>query len=128
MKTKLLAAAAAAFLAVGGCFTPSPASADFKDGNELLAKCTTEKSDSVYYQNTAYCIAYIAGAVDMFTTWQMVGKAPQCMPDNATAGQIRDVVVKYLQDHPTKRAEPGSLLVASALLEGFNCKLTAKAQ
>ena len=38
-----------------------------------------------------------------------------------TAGEIEDVVVKYLKEHPAERSKPAATVSAIAISEGFKC-------
>ncbi len=42
--------------------------------------------------------------------------------DGVTNGQVRDVVVKYLKDHPEERHFLASILAVKALSKAFPCK------
>jgi Rap1a immunity proteins len=44
-----------------------------------------------------------------------------CLPDTTTSKQIRDVAVKFLQEHPELRSNDGYSLVGRALTEAFPC-------
>ena len=87
-------------------------------GNSLLEYCGS-KNVGEY----GVCVGYITGVGDIET---MDGAAfPDrqrfCTPDNATNGQIIDIVVKYLKDHPAARHLLGAILVVNALTEAFPC-------
>ena len=80
----------------------------FKDGNELLTQCT---SSSAYDQGV--CLGYVIGAAD--------GLGPRfvAIPENVTAGQTQDVVIKYLRNHPESRNGPAGPLIMFALMEAW---------
>jgi hypothetical protein len=44
-----------------------------------------------------------------------------CLRDKVTAGQVRDVVLKYLSDYPQFRDMPATVLIGLALHEAFPC-------
>jgi hypothetical protein len=75
----------------------SPAQATmtmFKNGNALLADCLGD--------NPLFCYGYVeavADAMKLFGQWQR----PECPPIDVTAGQVRDVVVNFLQAHLADR-------------------------
>jgi hypothetical protein len=94
-------------------------------GNELYSTCESSEADE-----QARCIAYIVGASDMIgdleTAVDLNGKSywkyhAICLPKDATAQQIRDVVVKYLKNYPEKRARAGAGLVMVALIAAWSC-------
>jgi hypothetical protein len=89
----------------------------FYDGNSLYEKC----SGSSNYDQGA-CTAYIAGAQDLLNFWNDGGKIKfVCMPGEARAGQISDVVKKWLNDNPSQRHFPAAMLISKALIEVFPC-------
>lgn len=47
---------------------------------------------------------------------------PYCLPENVSKSQVKDVYVKYLQQHPEKRQLDGAILAITALLSAFPCK------
>ena len=49
----------------------APARADFIDGNQLRLYCTSKNPN-----DEAVCFVYIAGAVDAFTTIDLMGERP----------------------------------------------------
>jgi hypothetical protein len=42
----------------------------------------------------------------------------------ATREQSKDVLVKYLADHPETRNSPAAFLAAAAFEQAFNCKIS----
>lgn len=117
MRVKILAIA----LGTSAIVAPSPANATFKDGNALYSDCTAKPNSSTYYQSDAYCMGYILGVTDTLTTMRIINKRNSCIPENVTAGQIRDIVLQYLQRTPEKRHLPADYLVLSAINSAFNC-------
>lgn len=88
------------------------ASAGFFGGNALFDACSDDGSD----YHAGQCLGYVTGVFDSFDGRYV------CAPKSVTAGQATDIVVKYLTDHPEKRHELASFLVASALMDAFPCK------
>jgi hypothetical protein len=92
-------------------------------GNELFEECRTK--DSVA------CLEYISGVVDEIGYLEGATLAPDrheawpfsfiCMPSGATTLQTRDVVVKYLGDHPEYRTRSAPSLVMKAMLNVWQC-------
>lgn len=121
----------AAVLAVSSISVAQPARADFRDGNRLYADCTVREGASTYYQDKAYCLAYIVGANDGIESGLVLAEVyteiddlqrPYCLPDNVTAGQLTDVVVAYLRKNPAERHLAGSIVVFAALTQAFPCR------
>ncbi|MBR2118456.1 MAG: hypothetical protein IJ935_07260 [Afipia sp.] len=87
----------------------SSAAAAFDDGNDLLQICTNERE---------FCLGLTSGYYDMMRTMGVT--CPRA--SNVSRGQVRDVIVKYLNDNPAKRNQSASFLAATALTQGFGCK------
>jgi hypothetical protein len=88
-------------------------------GNSLLELC-----ESKDVSEQAFCLGYVVGATDVDS---MDGAAfPErrrsCAPDNVTNGQQRDIVVKYLKEHPEERHILAAILVVKAMAKAFPCK------
>ncbi|MEP5188127.1 MAG: Rap1a/Tai family immunity protein [Marinomonas sp.] len=117
---KIFLVSCAIFWAV---LTPSPAKADFVDGNELLAKCSTPKGDTLFYMHQSYCIAYVVGSVDALTSAQTIDGFPTiiCVPENVSSNQLKDIVLLYLEKHPEDRHLGGSTIVMVAVAKAFPC-------
>ncbi|MFZ4382868.1 MAG: Rap1a/Tai family immunity protein, partial [Sandarakinorhabdus sp.] len=96
----------------------------FQDGNKLYRVCTAEKGEASYFQDIAFCTGYIAGVIDQIELSSEYTKnsSQACTPENATQGQLRDILIKYLRNNPEKRNLAGSTLVVLSMLEAFpNC-------
>jgi len=101
---------------------PSPSIAAFKSGNQLVDDCTADPRSSTHFQSDAYCIGFVVGVVDDETMIGDILKRPIiCLRPSVTAGQLRDVVIAYLQRHPEKRDYTAASLVMSAVLDAFPC-------
>lgn len=107
-------------------FYPNMAFASFKTGNDLLAEC--KEASGVDFGE---CLGYVLGAADamegptIYTTKIRNGAIAQrpraCFRDEVTAGQLRDIVVKWLEDHPQIRDMSASACVEAALSAAFPC-------
>ena len=88
-----------------------------KSGNDLYSVCgyQHERSELATVMEIA-CIAYISSAVDSYTVSFCVP------PDSSTRGQARDVVVKYLKDHPKDRQHTAIHEAWMALSAAWPCK------
>lgn len=98
-----------------GSLMPAAVLADFQDGNGLYAAIS---SPSEYTR--IYSVGYISGVVDSGKLG--LNGFKYCVPEAATAGQLKDVVEKWLEENPATRhyAAPG--LIAAALQASFPCK------
>ena len=92
----------------------APASANFMDGDELMNDCSARIADERF--DPAVCVAYIMGAHDAFMFQRLIRNQPRCTPRTLTVGQLREVVVAYLQDHPDNRGMDASALVWNAII------------
>jgi hypothetical protein len=84
----------------------------FDDGNSLLSKC----EDGDLFFNKGYCTGLIAGVHDTHS-----GKSI-CKPKTAPLKQLKQVVVKFLQENPDKLHYSAVSLTRFALEEAFPCK------
>jgi len=80
----------------------------FKDGNSLYASMTSKN-----VHEKEYALGYVIGVAD--TNSGVLYN----LPNSITAGQISDVVEKYLENYPEKRHYLASSLVEDALIKVF---------
>lgn len=90
----------------------SRAATYFDTGNELLSIC----NDNTPFKS-GICSAAPGAYFDM-----MASIGYKCDEAGVTRGQVRDVLVKYLRDHPETRNRPASFLAFLAFRESFNCR------
>ena len=98
-----------------------------KSGNDLLRMCQADLGDP----NRSNCIAYIDGVVDLIGALQAnISSADRksmwkftaiCLPIEADAGQIRDVVVKYLVENPAERNRSAAAIIIPVLIQAWRC-------
>ena len=100
----------------------SPAA--FFNGNDLYGRLGDAKSGNPQdYIGASGALGYITGISDA-----MSGKidsqtgAKFCTPQNATRGQLADVVFAYLNSHSEERHLSGWSLVEAALSNAFPCR------
>ena len=88
-----------------------------ESGNTLLAKCVGPPELQLV------CAGYTAAIYDMIAMLEAGGAMPKqhCFPTDVTRLQIRDVIVRYLQDHPEKRHTGAAGLARDALQEAWPC-------
>jgi hypothetical protein len=81
-------------------------------GNELKRRLDN-KEEGIRY---ATALGYILGVHDVSSGVSI------CSPSQAIAGQLVDIVLKYLAEHPQKLHEKASDLVLNALSLAFPCR------
>lgn len=91
-------------------FSAGIAHAEFKDGNRLLADL-----QSSHVEDRVHAMGYIVGIADMGRGFI------NCMPENATAGQLRDMVRNYLENTPAERHFSADLIVNKILKTVWPC-------
>jgi hypothetical protein len=101
-----------------------PVSGVMIDGNKLYEECTTPKSRSTHYQDSASCISFVLGVSDMNGLMAPLRDVEPlfCVPQTATSGQLKDITVKYLENHPERRHGLAAGEVMMALRQSFPCK------
>jgi Rap1a immunity proteins len=103
---------------------PKPEPLSFKSGNDLLHDCQQPEMSSA-----GICMGYILGVLDMINTEQNSGnieaRLPKdevvCLPQTIDAWQVRDVVKKYLVDHPEERNLHAAQVVWKAVTKAWGC-------
>ena len=100
----------------------SPTWAASITGNDLYEDCQAKTTNPIYYQKRFGCLGYINGVLDATIGPDngLVG-FKFCPADTITRGQVRDVVIKWLSDHPQDRDIQASILVVIALREAWPC-------
>ena len=93
-------------------------------GNKFLADYCRDPNEF----GSGLCIGYVMGLSDGIAVQQdLLLNKPRilwqniCRPEGVTSGQLRDVVVKYVEDHPEKRHEPVWLLAIVAMRSAWPC-------
>lgn len=91
------------------------ASAEWLSGTDLLERCQSKDDMPL-----GICLGYIDAVVDMAE----IGEAPIppgriLLPVGVQNGQLREIVVRYLHDHPKMLHYAASDLVYAALRKAF---------
>ena len=96
--------------------------ADYLNGQKLYDSCKDEDL-------ALYCIGYIVGVYDAGEVLdpasdkrRWVDGWTACVPDGVLAGQLVEVVKKWLREHPAEWHYEADSLVAAALQEAFPCR------
>jgi hypothetical protein len=115
MKTKLALGmvVVTALLTLAG---EARAAADFFDGNQLYAYCTS----SVDYER-GLCLGYIEGVVEYMEKVRVNNDKPPCVPAGTEAKQVLDAVVNYLRDQPQDRSKAPIWSVSLAVITAWKC-------
>ena len=96
----------------------------FLDGNALLTRCTDAGPVEVE------CIGYVEGIADAMAAIQAHDGSLQgsraCIPDTVLSTQVRDIVTRFLREHPELRHVSAASVVAHALAEAFPCPPAAQ--
>jgi hypothetical protein len=96
-----------------------PALAGFRTGNDLYSYCQEPLGE----YNEALCIGYILGVFDALDNVRAgMSEGLFCSPTTVNAGQVRDVVKKWLKDNPQHRHYSGGEVVSFALSKVWPCK------
>jgi len=115
---KMLKIAAAALVAASSS-VPAFAVSGFMTGNELYALCTATSGVTVW-QDKARCSGYIVGVTDLMELdrhW--LGAKKDCLRPDVQAGQLTDVAVQALRNHPESRDSLAADLVLVAITTAF---------
>lgn len=108
-------------MTLGALLTGSTANASFLTGNELHDYCESLPGTALGYIMGVADFNGINLAVVDLNGQSVQAKKFVCIPANATGDQTKDVVCKYLADHPKDRNLPAPILVYSALLDAWRC-------
>jgi Rap1a immunity proteins len=67
------------------------------------------------------CAGYIAGVADALDASRSVDGVPACVPIQVELGQVKDTVVRYLEQHPAVRNTSAASLVRVAINNAWHC-------
>ena len=107
-------------LAAAFAISSSPTLANYLTGKDLYADCS--KPQGSFSQG--FCSGYVSGVVDAIEYYQVSKGAEKsvCVPKEASIGQVKEIVVRFLTQHPDPRNNTASSLVSDALRNTFPCK------
>lgn len=89
----------------------------YANGQQLHQFCQEERAASVEH---GACYFYSTAVADVLAT-TVVNNFRACIPKAVKSEQVRDVVIKFLDDHPELRHYAASGLVAEAISKAFPC-------
>lgn len=85
----------------------TPARAEWMSGEQLHETCAATTP-----VDRAMCLTYVIGVLDGFRDLDR----PPVTPPEASAGEVRSVVARYLADHPEKRTLQGREVIRAAII------------
>lgn len=91
---------------------PLPAKSAFDTGNELYEYCTAKDNGK-----QLLCMGLVTGYFEGMQAGYNCKSHPK-----VTRGQLVDIVLQFLREHPADRHLPASLLAARAFFVSFDCK------
>lgn len=95
--------------------------AGWSEGNKFVEYSKEMKKDSndktMKWYRVGHAEGYIAGIRDMLIDLEYI-----CVPTGVNGSQIDAIVLKYINDNPTKWNKPASSLVWTPLIDAFPCK------
>src|SRR5882724_6127827 len=125
-------------LVTAAAFAVAAEAPSAKDGNALLRQCTdalrveeqpNPNIELVNAMNAGLCIGLVWGMLDLnraYTVYQATNPNNRllfCLPvnDGITPSQGMRIILRYLQTHPERLHQNGSVLAVQALREAFPC-------
>ena len=100
---------------------PAESGGEFVNGNKLYQMCTEDEASPNHFQFTAWCTGYILGTYDTLRGSGLSSNLSICVPATVDSGQLTDMVVKSLREHPEVRQNSASMLVGATLRAYFKC-------
>lgn len=101
----------------------TPAKADVfentQTGNGLLGLCRSSDNS----REMLACYSYLKGTLDGWLTSENTfrNEPSFCIPKGVTLIQLRDILVRWLDDNPERRHAEGSALIVNAIVRSFPC-------
>ena len=89
------------------------------DGNNFHLRCSSEE-----YTNQGWCLGYTSGISDGIALSKLTDPEnfpSLCIPNEATVGQKKDVILDYIERNPADRHIRLALLASSAWNEAWPC-------
>ncbi|MFC3696412.1 Rap1a/Tai family immunity protein [Sphingobium xenophagum] len=99
---------------VGLLFAP-PAIAQHNPSFYINGQKLHEFCEKKTASDNAFCIGYVTAIADSFEH----GRSKDCIPDGVGSLIVRDVISKFLVDHPNLRHLPANTLARAALIEAY---------
>ena len=112
-KTVAIAAALAVLVLVSAAAS-ALAAGSWVNGNELKKYCSSNSYER------GICLGFTSAVANIVANEPVAGWRA-CIPDGVTRGQLRDIMVKFLDDHPEELHLEAASLAARAYKEAFPC-------
>ena len=123
MRPWSIAIAIAAPLAFYGNHAFAKESYYIETGNELFARCTEGQREGVESAIPfGICYGFINAMIEESRCGQDTAGFSSRVPEGANFGQVRKVVMKWLNEHPETLHMGASGLVSHALQDAFPCQ------
>ncbi len=84
-------------------------------GNQMMGLCHSAEAFG-----QGLCVGF-AMAVAGLASWLPYDAPAACFMETVTLGQLRDIMVKYLDDHPEELHYSATSLAAKAFAKAFPC-------
>ena len=94
------------------------AGVSFGNASKLLEDCSS-MTDPVPY---THCLGYITGVADALAYGAQIGSFKVCIPAETSEGEVQDVAISWLKDHPKAGDYSAVTVVAAALSQAFPCR------
>jgi hypothetical protein len=98
--------------------TSATADHAYTTGHDLMEQCTTQNKYGFF---EGVCLGYVIGIADSMIAGNTINGYRACLPSDASLGQLKDVVVKWLTNNLEKRNLAANRLVAAAFHDAFPC-------
>jgi hypothetical protein len=89
----------------------------WKDGNDLLRQC--KEGEAGNGVSAGICLGYIVAVADTLDAANRINGFTARIANAVTQGQLKQIAMKYLQEHPEQLHLGAAGLVAAALSEAF---------
>jgi hypothetical protein len=118
MKYSIFGIVFAALLSAQGAWADS-----YYTGYKLLEYCSPHlkpKNSSA----AGVCLGYITAATDIAIDWSNTTGVDSrvCVPRKVSIGELRAIVIKYLDEHPKELHNGAAGIVLNAVYKAYPCK------
>lgn len=104
-----------------------------QSGIKILTATQSTPLSNEDYDKANFCFAYLLGMKDMLATWNAMNESYKhreqsimCVPVRSDILELSQVVVKYVDDHPTELRQKQAIVVVSAFRKAYPCSKNAK--
>jgi hypothetical protein len=104
-------------IAIGLSLCGASSLAKVRDGDQLLKQCTATIGAHVNF-----CFGYIDAIVDLLVENNGIDGFNACISTELDDPELRNIVLKFLEDNPDLRRLGAPNLIARALAAAFPCR------